>query len=400
MNNAFDKSTLDQFLKIPGARKAAGGGILIPQNDGGLLHLTGMHRLPDELKSEETFYMSFCSIKEIIRLRSLRNSQDYLLRVRANAIADSPRAIRVFNARKSKFHEIKKTWSLTYYYHTLDRYYKDYVDLLIAEHQKRLRNVTSGMAFIPEANAICIRSLAGDVVLASESLEQFYKYMTLAVFGQQLQIPIQDRIHSLVLATRIMNGSEALDFDIDPRAQLPITIERKLNKRVRDQLQFTFGHEFAHYLRDHLSSPYASHDSASGEVFETYAHDLEFEADLYAVKHVTTQQDQKRIAYAGLSVMLFLHFLAEANKRFGSKTHTFFSTHPPSIDRAWRLWDSFKGLIEVSQSDMEVALDALTELQDLMALMMKNGRDDILTFYGSIYLPTFRPKPKLDRIDF
>lgn len=262
---------LENCFHTPGIRKAANGGLLIPLENGGLLHITSINRLPDNLKPEEAFFLPFCSVNEIIRMRSLRSSQDYLLRLRANAIADSPRAIRVFNTRKSIFQKTKRQWSLTYYYHKFDGNHKEYINLLSSAHQRKLKKVASGMAFIPEANAICIRSLAGDVVLTSESLEQFYRYMNIGIYGQQLQIPLEDRIYSLILAARIMNGCEALDFDIDPRAIFSTGVERKLYKNVRDQLQFTFGHEYAHYLRDHISSPYVN----AKESFDTYRHDLE-----------------------------------------------------------------------------------------------------------------------------
>ena len=125
----------DEFIQnilqtVPGSKKAAQG-VLVPTEDG-FLHLKGMtpKKETEGLSIEERFFSPFCSKKEIIRLRSINGPHDYLLRLRANAINDSPRAVRVMVSRREKYEESGRPWSLSHYYHSKDYYHKSYIKLL------------------------------------------------------------------------------------------------------------------------------------------------------------------------------------------------------------------------------------------------------------------------------
>lgn len=61
-----------------------------------------------------------------------------------------------------------------------------------------------------------------------------------------------DRIDAALIALRTMIGSEAQDFDIDPRAKLPASVDAAIKRDVDDMLEFTFGHEFSHLLLGHM----------------------------------------------------------------------------------------------------------------------------------------------------
>ncbi len=196
-------------------------------------------------------------------------------------------------ARRKIFESSGRSWSLTHYYHLKDEYHKSYVRNLKRSDAKTLRNIPSGLAFVPEVNALCINSLAGAVVVVSESLEYFYYFMTIAFYGPQLGVELIDRADALLIAIRIMSGAESLDFEIDPRGNLGHELERALKEFVRAQMQFTFGHEYAHLLCGHLALPNCADEIISNEDnssplkdLRIYSHDLEYQADYFALKNI------------------------------------------------------------------------------------------------------------------
>ncbi|KPD20289.1 hypothetical protein [Idiomarina zobellii] len=89
---------------------------------------------------------------------------------------------------------------------------------------------------IQEVNALCIRSLAGDVVVVSEGLEHFYYYMSVAFYGIDFGLEPIDVRDSLLIAIRIITGAETLDFDIDPRGELPSDIDKRIQEYVDWQM--------------------------------------------------------------------------------------------------------------------------------------------------------------------
>jgi len=394
---------------IPGSKRAANG-VIIPGEDGTFFHAVNIIKKEemDGLTEEESFFIGFCAKSEIIRLRSLRTPHDYLLRIRAYAIVDEMRAYRVMLARKQKYTATGKPWSLSNYYHTKDYYHKSYINRLFSRDSKRLKRLPAGLAFIQEANAICMRSLLGDVVVVSESLEYFYYFMTIAFYGENFSIPIQDRSHALLIAARIMNGSEALDFEIDPRGSLPDEIERNLQELVSAQMEFTYGHEFSHHLLGHTDLPeiklmavHGSTNQTTPENMIVYSHDLEFEADLHALKKI--EHDKKAfplITMGAFSVFLYLNFLEEAHRSLGIKRFSVSSTHPAPIDRLWHLHRCLGVKSPSSDSSLNECLGVSQELSKMFVADVMRGRSDALTFYGSVYLPSYTKRMRTDRIEF
>jgi hypothetical protein len=406
----MDKSTIDALLsKIPGSKRAAHG-VIITGKDGASFYLQESFSTKDveELTQDELFFYAFCSKKEILRLRELRGAHDYLLRIRANAIVDSPRAVRVMRARKKNFEQNGRQWTLSQYYHVKDHYQKSYISYLSRTNAKLLKGIPSGLAYIPDVNAVCIRSLAGDVVMASESLEYFYYFMSIAFYGEALDIHSIDREHALLIAVRIMSGAEALDFDIDPRASLPPKAERKIMDLVRYQMQFTFGHEYAHLLCNHLSSPQNYGSETPHKITDAllkkhhiYNHILEHEADLYALRNI--QHDQKAhlgVSQGAFSVFLYSHFLVEVQKEFGVRKPSVSETHPAPLNRLQKLLQGLGKKSPVSKDELADHLSVLDEMKKNFISQLKNSSDDILTSYGSVYLPNYKPKLQQDRYDF
>jgi hypothetical protein len=405
----MDEETQARLLReIPGAKRAADGVILEGQ-DGSQFHIFNVRPLSktEGLTQEEQFFTAFCSKKEIIRLRSIKISHDYLLRIRAMAIVDSARAVRVMNSRRSKFEQTNRTWSLTEHYHSYDHFHKSYLSLLPNASLKRLAPVPAGIAPLLEPNAMCIRTFVGDIIVVSESLSHFYYFMTIGFFGQNFDIAPQDRAHALLIATRIMNGAEALDFDIDSRGALPSDIERKIRALVNFQMMFTYGHEYAHYLLDHLATSETEKTATSGsemsnkEVFYSYSHTAEFDADFHAVNNSKASKEKYNgIAKGGLQALLFTSYLDEVRSLIGIKRTATSETHPKSIDRFWALQNKLGTNSPIPTRVLKEWENTMHHLINIGARAPLKSQKDIFTFYGSVYLPSYVEKLNQDRRDF
>jgi len=365
--------------------------------------LSSRRRSPEfaDLDEREKFLVDFCAKREILRLRSLKGPHDYLLRLRAEAIANSPRMIRVMVKRREQHEATGKTWSLTHYYHSQDGFHKSYINAVPREEARRLKAIPSGIIPITEANAACIASLTGHVVVASETLRHFYYFMTIAVFGANFDIAFADRINAVLIAFRIMNEAESQDFDLDSRGTLPPRVEASLQALVHDQMQFTFGHEYAHFLAGHTSTENVVMPGGNFDA-RVFAHEFEFEADANAIgllKH--NRVNANRIATAGLSVLGFLSLLYRLKGQYGLKPLPVSDTHPIPLDRL----RSLKTRLHADHLAVHVDVDELLSVCDQLAeafpyLLESVEQPNPLTFYGSIYLPTYMTRIKRDRVDF
>lgn len=386
---------------IPGARRAAEG-IIIDDPDGGWFHLTYMAPADDDLLPEEHMYLPFCSKKEILRMRELRTAHDYLLRILANAIADSPRAVRVM-AKRRKLHEARgRPWSLGEYYHSANGECRRYVGRLSRKHQRLVKPLPSGLALLDEANAICRKSLIGDVVIVSERLRHFFYFMNVALYGSALGIPTVDTVNAAVIALRIMSGAEADDFDLDPRGDVPGHIEAPLQALTGAQLEFTFGHEFAHLILGHLEDAGASRPAKSQADVRTYCHDLEHEADLHSVRLAgRTKAALAQLSRAAYDVLLFLYFLEAAAERSLAPDFSVSQTHPGALTRLRHLREALGDKHQPERWQLGGRIrDVHRIVEQAEHYVAHCGRDDMLNFYGSLYLPSFISRVKQDRIDF
>lgn len=398
----MDEKKIKELLKsIPGSRRTSNG-IAIDLENGMVYQIYDIlsKESTKDLSTDEHLFVAFCSRKEILRLRNLKSADDYLLNLRAKSIVDCPRKTRVMRARRKKYEERGKPWSLTAYYHSRNHYHKDYLKLISNENRRRLTSIPTGLAFISDPNAICIKSMLGEVVAASESLEYFYYFMTLGIFGHHFKIDMADRINALLIGIRLMIGTEALDFDLDPRGHLPIEIERKIRSQVAGQMHFTFGHEFSHILLGHLPD-----NSSSPNGSNVFGQGLEFDADLSAINLVSNNEKMRqRLAYSAYHVFHFLDFLYEFLKTRNHPSVTGSSTHPPPRDRMVNLATSLKKSAVVPANDLIQSLENSLSFIEPLNRHIENASNelklDALNFYGSLYLPNYKKKKLKDRIDF
>jgi hypothetical protein len=232
--------------------------------------------------------------------------------------------------------------------------------------------------------------------------------MNLAFADARWGVPQNDRNAALAIAIRIMMGSESIDFDLDCRGILPTALEREVQQRTKDQVAFTYGHEYAHHLCNHLSSPNVKFRNlrtqsgaiAAGEVV-SYSHEIEYEADFYAIRNLADEPTyQGRLAASAFSVFLYLDVLEKFCTILGRKDDHTSDTHPKSLDRVWSLRNKLNARIGPKRMELETSIkNTESALLQLKALLANRG-PHMFEFYGSVYLPNYKAKAGIDRIDF
>lgn len=405
----MDKSDeiFDEILKsTPGAKRAAQGVII--EKDGVMLHLHAAYdkEETEELTHEEHFLIVCCNRDEILKLRKISSAEDYLLWLRAEAIADCPRACRVFRNRKNKI----QNWSLTNYYSSNHDYHNDYIEHVRKGIKGKLPKVPAGMALINDANAMCIKSPHGNVVVVSEALEHFLYYMNLVFLGYELELDSADVSSALAIAVRIMIGSESLDFDLDTRGKLPGYIDKSLTEATYYQLLFTYGHEYAHHLLGHLSDSKLSYTSIKDICIKSDSkgktskyilnHKMEYEADLYAIKNIKSN-NQLRSNLANAAFTMFIYFdIVDAVFQTMALRSNISHTHPKPIDRINKLRKQLNKKFGMTSEEISSWVKFAEKIKQILIKDWIPYRWDELEKYGSIYLPSYKSKILKDRIDF
>ncbi|WP_313378412.1 hypothetical protein [Achromobacter insolitus] len=360
------------------------------------------------IKPELTFHYPICTTEEIRRIEMPSSAADHLLVLRADAIADSPRLKRVFLERRTRQ---PKGWSLSSHFETAA--FERYLNALPEEMRAACEGVPAGMAFLREPNGACIRSPHGDFIVVSEALKIYLYYMNVFLLARD-DIPMDDCMAALMISLRVMFLTEALDFDLDPRGQLPEEVHGRMATLVEDQLQFVVGHEYAHLLLGHLNAN--SVQQAPLGVFPTPAHSSaryytprqhqEFEADVGALLHAKLDEEElagrlNASTWFFLGLELLYAVSDYINPSMGAP-----KTHPEPIDRLLALRKEVLGTRNID-ADRIYSDDAISDgirwVHSVKEQVLKDFipyRVDALETYGSIYLPSFRKAELYDRLNY
>lgn len=384
--------------KVKGA-KLTHDGVMIGDSEFQFF-ITDHEKFDPDLTESERFFTPFCSKSEIIRLREIGGAHDYLLRMRAEAIVDSPRQVRVFRKRKKKFTRSGKHWNLTGFYNSINAPARRYVERLPVKDQSVVKAVPFGLIQISEINAMCYRTLVGDIIIASEALQHYFQFISIFLFGDNFGISLEDRVAAGHIGVRLALGSETLDFDIDPRGELPAKARAVIGGHVETMMEFAFGHEFSHLTLGHLDLPSPSPETEID--VRKYSHALEFEADLHAVNAVIGKAPRSKLFFAALHVFSQIHFL-EKFQQLQSIGHqlSVSTTHPTPTERsiALRLSSNGKNYSKpVFEPPLNLYLDQAAEF--LSETVTNSGREDFLSFKGSVYMGGLGGKVRRDRFDF
>ena len=235
-------------------------------------------------------------------------------------------------------------------------------------------------------------------------------HMNIVFFGTLLGIDPSDISAALAIAIRIMLGSESLDFDLDSRGDLPQKIHNEILNYSDMQLIFTFGHEYAHHTLGHLSKSrikkyplqeimQAKRDDKKLKVYR-YEHKNEYDADLYAIKNIKNNNYLRSIM-ADAAFLLFIYFdILDHVSQYLALRSSKSKTHPKPLDRLWRLRRKLKNKLGASKDVIDSYLNRSNEIKNVLSTEWLPFRIDELERYGSIYLPSYKGKILLDRIDF
>lgn len=356
-----------------------------------------------------SFHYPICTLDEIARIHRPVDSWDSLLRIRADAISDSPRLTRVFLSRRARN---PSGWSLTSHF---DRGpIDDYLRLLSEDDRAACAATAAGMGFLREPNGVCMRTDLGDVLVISESLGAFLYYMNAFLFHGQ-DLPERDAMSCLMIAVRTMFMTEALDFDLDPRGDLPQAVHDSCLSLADAQMQFVVGHEFAHHLLGHLDAKVLTAVPYGVMPFDKPAVDLryysprqkqEFEADAGALLHVKDDVGAvARILNGAICFFLCLEVFY-AISDYANPGVRAPVTHPGPVDRIWALRKAVLANGIVAEGDTYSDHEMRQMIDDVQVLKATLLREFVpfnvenMEFYGSIYLPSFRKTELFDRIDF
>lgn len=380
--------------------KRAEQGVIIEHEDG-WMHIFGMHN-PKDLEvvgQKGSWYLPFCSRDEILRVLNPQSIDDALLILRAEAMVDSPRLARVFNKRRKG----KKNWSLTRHYDSFkpnDRY----LSFLSKGNQNRLKKIPAGLAYLEQANAMCVRTEWGNIIAVSEPLQHYLYFMNLFYFGEYLGIPDQDRSQALMIALRIMGGFESHDFDLDPRGILDWETEMFLKARVSGQYDFILGHEYAHHILGHLrksSTTSIRLNKHAPKLYECYkyAHKKEHDADHHAIKFITGNHEYKHsITDEGFQVLLYFHMSKLVEDYISPQIHQ--GTHPTPLSRIKKLRQKINKKYGRPMNELEETIDYCEQVVKIFINSWLRYNIDDFEKYGSIYLPSYKKQIMIDRIDF
>ncbi len=344
-------------------------------------------------------------------MQSPQNAEDYLLKLRADAIADNPRFIRIF---LSRYNKKQAEWTLSSFYQNTA--FSNYMRKLPQYYAEKCRDIPAGFAYLKEPNGACIKSEFGNVIVISEALEYFLFYMNVFIFSKGWEMPRDDALSAFVIAAKTMLRTEPLDFDLDPRESLPRKVKVECWRMVRAQINFIIGHEYAHLILGHLNGNAVKFDafsmlgaaSSSQDNLKYYTprQNQEFDADVGSILHAdyddvetATNLDAATIFFIALDVFY-------AVDDYINPPINLVKTHPDPLDRIWRLRDAVH-LARPGSQEHSYPAEGIHSVISAMEIFKKFLVADLLPVqieifedFQSVYLPSFRRRKLYDRFDY
>lgn len=364
------------------------------------------------LHIQKLTYWAFCSEEEIERIFNVSNAQDYLLKLRADTIADHMRLYRVYRNRALRN---SNNWSLAQSFS--QKIFQQYLSLLDPKSKEICQKVPAGFLFSNDPNGACMKTPYGNIIFISNALEYFLFYMNIAHMNLGFEIPAHVRLASQRIAIRTMLKTETLDFDMDPRGIIPNGLAQKSNSLVKQQILFVVGHEYAHHIHGHLeknitvTQPLFArlHNETEEEHAErvySVSEQQEFEADtssLLFIKKKANPQKWGEIVYATLLWFVYLEIFQQVSEQMFPVSPWKIRTHPEPIERLHRIYSRFGARAGVTEEILEGMLEKIVFwknfFQEDVAVNM-----EMYEMYGSIYLDKpntkWRGAELRDRVDY
>lgn len=358
------------------------------------------------IQIQKNFYRPFCSEEEIDRIFSVSSAEDHLLKLRADAVADHMRYYRVMRRRMSNSGD---AWNFTESFH--HPMFQEYTDRLVNNGYLPINGAPippSGLIYATEANGICMATDFGNLITISESLKYSLYFMNLCYLDLGVEVPNDVRWAAEKIAIRIMLGTESLDFDLDPRGEIPCELDRSLQDFTDKQLLFVLAHEYAHHIMGHLDDSTiierplfraaSGGDSVQRAVY-SYRQEQEFDADAGAIDHPKYSGDDfHQHSIAALTFLAYIDiFQSVEDQIFPSMPWG--KTHPPPLDRFWRIFDRVSSSSGIGRQEAEKFLEFTSIHKKALANDVGFSFDSYEN-YGSIYLGSWRGPVLVDRVDY
>jgi hypothetical protein len=353
-----------------------------------------------DLTQEQIFFYPFMSKEEIKRIFNIKSSEDYLLWLRAEQVETEIRLKRTFSKLKKKF---GSNWNFTNYFES--NQYKKYLSKLNPELRNKCLDIPHGTIHSNEANGVCIKTPFGSIIVLSYSLRHFLFYMNLFQFGEQLDVKQEDINSAFILAIRIMFGKESLDFELDTRGKLPKAIKREIDALTDWQMQFIIGHEYAHHYLGHLDnqSVLKSHNrfSVIDEKIKhyTYKQKCEFEADINSINEANYNDNDKSQLLNGAFLFFMSLHIYDKIEDYIFPRNNYPRTHPEPIDRLWNLRNSINSNLGYSTEVLNNFEKGTNSYVDYFLKEYLPYNIEKIEMVGSVYLPNYKKKFLIDRLD-
>lgn len=355
-------------------------------------------------KWDRHWFHSFCTEQEIDRIVNPQTPQDYLLRQRADIVADNVRYLRVYRNRA----QIIKPWSFENSF--VDSHYLAVLNHLHQEDLEKCSNITYGDMFSNDVNGYAAYNPDwGRFICLNESLIYFMKFCNLALLDFNSEVPMYVRFNAVRIALRIILKSETMDFLMDPRGIVPKDVHDIIHVPIKSELQYIAGHEFFHHVCNHLDNSnvirkaYFSIDNKEyiGAVYSV-SQKQEFEADIASINRPLYSKEEK-IELIESALLWFLSLeMSEVAQDFVSPASSFMTkTHPSAIERYNNI---------VNNIDVPYNIDKFKKIRERVEIFKEAIVED-LSFnfdeyeaYGSAYLDKpntkWRCKELVDRVDY
>lgn len=196
---------------------------------------------PINLELERNWFHKICSPSELERILNVQNAGDYILRLRAETIADNIRIYRVFLHERKKYENMGWDWALEKYFTAYN--YIDELHHLDKEKKDLCRQVSFGSIISNDPNGLIFETPYGIYSTCSTILKEFSRYSSLALLDLDDRVPMRVRMQAMRIAIRIMLQKESLDFEVDPRGIIPEDILKVINPIYPQQITFIAAHE-------------------------------------------------------------------------------------------------------------------------------------------------------------
>ena len=204
-----------------------------------------------DMNPERNWFSSICSRNELERVLNVQNAQDYILRMRAETIADNMRLYRLFLHERRRYETMGWEWALEKYFTAHN--YIDILHHLDKEKEALYRQVAFGSIITNDPNGLIFDTPYGICSTFSIALKYFSQFSCLALFSLANMVPMEVRVQAMRISIRIMLQREALDFEMDPRGIIPEGIQKVITPIYSQQITFIAAHEYSHYINGDLT---------------------------------------------------------------------------------------------------------------------------------------------------